>query len=169
MAALMPAASLEVALPLVAWSRIWSPVVPEELQAEAWEALGLPGCFQDSKSQLWSTFHVGSPRPQVPLLLHAALGREGAGVREDWIRVISYLELEWDEVHLPPDQLGVACEIYACAVQSQEPVLIEALAERYLLPWCAFAREELALQDSELGFLPERFEEHLRACGSDGA
>ncbi|MBW2275498.1 MAG: hypothetical protein JRG96_19735 [Deltaproteobacteria bacterium] len=156
---------LDAALPLIAWSRIWSPVVPEELQSEAWEALGLPGSFEGNKTGLWSLFHLGTPQPRVPLLLHAALGREGAAVREDWLRVISYLELAWDEVHLPPDQLGVACEIYACAVQSREPVLIEALRERYLLPWCAFASEELALQGSSLVFLPEHFEADLRACG----
>jgi len=154
------------ALPLIAWSRIFSPVVPEALQVEAWEILGLPGSFESHKAELWSTFHVGTPQPRVPLLLHAALGREGAAVREDWMRVIHYLELAWDEVHLPPDQLGVACEVYACALQSREPVLIEALRERYLLPWCAFAREELALQGASLGFLPERFEADLRACGS---
>ena len=155
---------LEGALPLIAWSRIWSPVVPEDLQAEAWQALELPESFASNKAELWSIFHLGTPQPRVPLLLHAALGREGGAVREDWMRVISYLELEWDEVHLPPDQLGVACEVYACALRSREQVLIEALRERYLLPWCAYAREELALQGSRLAFLPERFEVDLRAC-----
>jgi len=152
---MMAEPGLEEALPLIAWSRVWSPVVPEQLQAEAWQALGLPGSFESHKAQ-----------PRVPLLLHAALGREGAAVREDWMRVIAYLELEWDEVHLPPDQLGPACEIYACALRSRESVLIESLRERYLLPWCAYAREELALQGSSLAFLPERFEADLRTCGS---
>jgi TorA maturation chaperone TorD len=153
--------SRAAALPFIAWSRVWSPVAPEPLRREAWEALELPGCFDGLSAEFWSAFHVGSPVPRVPLLLHAALHLDGGHVREDWMRVMSHLQLRFDEFHLPPDQLGAACEVYACAIDSQEPVLIEELRRRYLLPWCRFAVERLARDDSPLGFLPEQFEVDL--------
>ena len=49
------------------------------------------------------------------------------------------------------------------AIESEEPVLIEELRRRYLLPWCRFARQRLAQEESRLGFLPERFEADLLA------
>ncbi len=159
----MIANSTAAALPFIAWSRIWSPVAPEPLRREAWEALALPARFNEVGPDFWSTFHVGSPAPKVPLLLHAALQQEGARTREDWMRAMSYLELRFDELHLPPDQLGAACEVYACAIESEEPVLIEELRRRYLLPWCRFARERLAQEESPLAFLPEQFEADLLA------
>jgi hypothetical protein len=103
--------SSEQALAMIAWSRVWSPLVDEAARAQAWEALELPDDYERHKANYWSVFHAGTPQPQVPLLLHAALGQEGSGVREDWLRVINYLELSWDDVHLPPDQLGAACEV----------------------------------------------------------
>jgi hypothetical protein len=155
--------STAAALPFIAWSRVWSPVTPEPLRREAWEALALPTRFDELDSLFWSTFHVGRPAPKVPLLLHAALQLEGARAREDWMRAMSYLELRFDELHLPPDQLGAACEVYACAIESEEPILIEELRRRYLLPWCRFARERLAEEESPLAFLPEQFEADLLA------
>ena len=162
----MSASSTAAALAFIAWSRIWSPVAPETLRREAWEALELPGGFDEFSPDFWSTFHVGSPAPKVPLLLHAALKLEGARAREDWMRAMSYLELRFDEFHLPPDQLGAACEVYACAIESEEPVLIEELRRRYLLPWCRFARERLAQEESRLSFLPEQFEADLFAVNA---
>jgi hypothetical protein len=161
--------SAAAALPLIAWSRIWSPVVPSELREEAWQALDLPDSFEHYSEEFWTTFQIGAPSPKVPLLLHAALEREGAAVREDWMRVAAHLELRWDDVHLPPDQLGAACELYACAIEREEPVLIEELRRRYLLPWCAVARTRLSSGDegsSQLGFLPERFEADLLALST---
>ena len=159
----LPRPSTRAALPLVAWSRIWSPVVPDELRDDAWSALALPGAYAAVSAEFWGTFQVGSPLPKVPLALHAALRREGGAVREDWMRVAGLLALEWNDVTLPPDQLGAACEIYAVAVEREEPVLIEELRRRYLLPWCEFAKARLAQDGSDLGFLPERFEADLLA------
>jgi len=161
--------STAAALPFIAWSRIWSPVAPEPLRREAWEALALPGSFDELSADFWSTFHIGSPAPKVPLLLHAALELEGARAREDWMRAMSYLKLHFDEFHLPPDQLGAACEVYACAIESEEPVLIEELCRRYLLPWCRFARERLAQEESRLAFLPEQFEADLLVAGRNSS
>ncbi len=159
----MEADTQEAALTFIAWSRIWSSVVDDERRVEAWEALALPGDYDALKSDFWTTFHVGNPMPKVPVLLHAALNMEGGAAREDWLRVINYLGLEWDEVHLAPDQLGVACEIYACAIEREEPVLIEELRTRYLLPWCQFAKGQLSLDHPALKFLAEQFEADLQA------
>lgn len=148
---------------MIAWSRVWSPVVPDALREEAWTALALPGSWAQLATEFWSTFQVGSPAPRVPLILHAALRREGGMAREDWMRVAQLLALEWNEVHLPPDQLGAACEIYAVAIEREEPVLIEELRRRYLLPWCAFARDRLEREAPQLAFLPRRFEADLLA------
>ena len=155
--------SSEQALLMIAWSRIWSPVVDDKLRSEAWQALDLPSSYEANKSLYWTTFHVGAPQPQVPLVLHAALSREGTGAREDWLRVISHLGLSWDNVHLPPDQLGAACEIYACAIERQEQVLVKELGERYLLPWCDIAAQSLAQVEPVLLSLVESFKRDLVA------
>jgi hypothetical protein len=154
--------SRQAALALLAWSRIWSPVVPDELREEAWSTLALPGSYAARSSEFWSTFQVGNPLPRVPLTLHAALQLDGGAAREDWMRVAQFLALEWNEVHLPPDQLGAACEIYAIAVAREEPVLIEELRRRYLVPWCEFAKARLDQEAPHLSFLPRRFEADLR-------
>ena len=149
------------ALPLSAWSHVWSPLVSPELRRAAWEALALPVDFTSCEQEYWDTFQVGSPHPLVSLLLHTTLGRPGSAAREDWLRVMNHLELDWNDAHLPPDHLGPACEIYACAVAREEKLLSEELRQRYLLPWCKTARERLKKAGSELVFLPEHFEEDL--------
>jgi len=147
----------ESALPFVAWSRVWSPLAPEASRKEAWQALSLPGKFEDCESAFISAFVVGLPAPEVPLLLHAALGREGGTVREDWMRVIQHLGLRWNGKALPPDHLGVACDVMTCATVREESVLIRELRRRYLEPWCAFASERLAGKDPAIASLPEMF------------
>jgi hypothetical protein len=154
------------ALLLIAWSRIWSPIVPEEVRAEAWEALELPGTYQQHKIEYWSTFHTGFPAPLAAAFLHVALGTDGANTREDWIRVMSYLELEWNNMHLPPDQLGIACEIYACLIDRQESFLIKELRNKYLIPWCNYAKAQLASQDPAVfSSIVEQFEQDVLSCG----
>jgi hypothetical protein len=151
----------EQALLMIAWSKVWSPLVDDELRADTWRALELPGDYESNKVDYWSTFHAGSPEPPLPLVLHAALGREGNKVREDWLRVMNYLGLTFDEARLPPDQLGAACEVYACAIEEEERVLVEELRSRYLLPWCELARARLS--ESRSGLLPlvEKFAQDL--------
>ena len=150
---------------MLTWSRIWSPVVDDKIRSEAWQTLGLPDDYETHKSNYWTIFHVGAPQPAIPLVLHAALSLEGAGVREDWLRVISHLGLSWNDMHLPPDQLGAACEIYACAIERQEKVLITELRDRYLLPWCDYAAQNLAQKEPELQRLVDSFKEDLVAIG----
>lgn len=154
------------ALRLVAWSRIWSPLVPEEWRAEAWELLELPGAWSEVAPEFWPTFHVGLPAPRVPLLLHAALGRDGGHAREDWMRAAAHLRLRSSEHTLPPDHLGVAAEVVASALQAGEDVLVRELCARYLRPWCELARARLAGGVPALAALPARFEAELRAAGA---
>ncbi len=154
------------ALPFVAWSRVWSPLAPAAWREEAWRALSLPGQFADCESTFLSAFVVGLPGPDVPLLLHAALGRNGGTVREDWMRVIQHLELRWNEQALPPDHLGVACDVLACAITREESVLVDELRKRYLDPWCVIASERLAGKDDAVVDLPEAFAADLEAVGS---
>ena len=163
----MNADAASSALAFAAWSRVWSPLPPEAQRAEAWQTLELPAPYPRYRTAFWSTFHAGAPSPRVPLLLHAALGREGAAVREDWMRVIAHLQLRWNQTHLPPDHLGPDCEIYACAIERGEPVLIEELRRRYLLPWCEVASERLGSGADGLATLPARFAADLAAVRRD--
>jgi 8-oxo-dGTP pyrophosphatase MutT (NUDIX family) len=154
-------AAREAALAFLAWSRVWSPLPSEAARSEAWEALGLPAAYPRHRTDFWSTFHAGVPSPRVPLLLHAALDREGAAVREDWMRVMAHLGLRWGDRRLPPDHLGADCEIYACAIEQEEGVLVAELRRRYLLPWCEVAASRL--DASALAALPARFAADLAA------
>ena len=147
----------EAALPFVAWSRVWSPLAPEAWREEAWQALSLPGRFADHESAFISAFVVGLPAPDVPLLLHAALGRDGGVVREDWMRVINHLGLRWNGRSLRPDHLGAACDVLVYAILREESVLSAELRKRYLEPWCAVASERLAGKDHAIASLPEMF------------
>lgn len=147
----------EAALPFVAWSRVFSPLASAASREEAWQALSLPGQFADCESAFLNAFVVGLPEPDVPILLHAALGRDGGAVREDWMRVIHHLGLHWNDKALPPDHLGVACDVLTCAIQREESVLVRELRERYLDPWCAFARERLAGKERAIACIPEMF------------
>jgi len=151
-----------VALRMLAWSRIWSPLASDEQREEAWTLIGLGGSFREVRSEYWSLFHVGSPVPPVPTLLHAALGREGASVREDWMRAAHHLGLRWHGARLAPDQLGVACEVYACAIESEEVVLVGELRGRYLLPWCEVAQRGVEAASEVLARLPSRFASDLQ-------
>jgi len=158
--------AFETALPFVAWARVWSPLAPDAWREEAWQALSLPGRLADCESEFLSTFVVGWPAPDVPLLLHAALGRDGGTVREDWMRVIAHLGLRWTERTLPPDHLGAACEVLARSIEREEPVLIRELVKRYLDPWCAVAVDRLAPRNDGVARLPGLFAAHLHAIGS---
>lgn len=159
----MTSDNVQAALPMLAWSRIFSVMAPEDLRQEAWEALELQEDFEKCRSEFWTTFLVGNPTPVVSLLLHSELNLEGDPTRAAFIHLMTHLGLEWDDMHVPPDQLGAVCEIYACAIEREESVLISEIRERYLLPWCAKAKSQLMLSCPSLVFLIDRFAEDLKA------
>ncbi len=149
-------------LNLLAWSALWSSLTADDLREAAWEALELPGHFADVSTAYWSTFHAGVPQPPIPSLIHGLLNVDGASVREDWMRAANYLELTWSHALLPPDQLGPACEIFALAIEREEPVIVETLSQRYLLPWLDLAQQQLnAAANPVLAEMLERFRQHL--------
>lgn len=132
------------AMLFVAWARVWSPLVEDALRREAWEQLELPGNFDATASDFLRAFHVAMPQPPATLLLHAALNQDGGNVREDFVRIMEYLDVEYEDAgRLAPDHLACACEIFALAIQAEEPVLVEGIRERYLLPWTAMASDAL--------------------------
>jgi len=125
-------------------------VVPPPLFAAAWQALDLPEDQTLRETQFFSTFHTGFPSPQVPLLLHVALNRPGDSVRMDFLRAMSHLNVKAGDHMLPPDHLAVACEIMASALTADEPVIVQAICERYLAPWCDASIDRLAAGNRDL-------------------
>ena len=156
----------ENALAMLAWARLWSPLGDDAAREDAWAALGLPGRFADARVDYWSLCH--GPEAPVPLLLHAGIGIDGAAAREALLRVMDHLGLGWSEHQLPPDQLGVVCEVLACAIEAEEPVLVRELRARYLLPWCEAVSTRLA-RGSPLAELVAEFRADLARldCGGD--
>ena len=155
------AAECTDALALLAWARVWSPLASAAERDEAWQALGLGPADGAVDGAYWSTFHAALPAPRVPLLLHAALGREGAQLREELSRVASFLQLRWRERILPPDHLAAACELLAAALENGDERLATELRRRYLQPWCAMARERLAADGSPLLLMADAFAQDL--------
>lgn len=151
------------AMVFVAWSRIWSPLVDDALRREAWQQLELPGDFEATAPDFLRAFHVAMPQPPATLLLHAALNQDGGAVREDFVRIMEYLDVDYEDAgRLAPDHLACACELFALAIHAQEPVLVQGLRERYLGPWTANARQALA-GHAVLAALVGQFAEDLAA------
>ena len=153
----------ETALRFVAWARVWSPVAARELRTDAWEALGIPVPFAEVEPEYWAAFHVGSPLPPMPLLFHAALGMEGGHAREEWMRVLQFLGLTWNDATLPPDHLAPACEALAAAIDHGDDMMVSEVCGRYLLPWCERAGERLEGESPAMLQLARCFETDLRS------
>ena len=142
-----------LALRMLAWGCLWSPLATEDEHRRAWAVLELPDRFDDLRLAYCNTFHAGSPQPPVPLLLHALLAREGAAAREDLMRAADFLGLEWGDRRLAPDHLGPACEVFGLAIERQETALVHGLRERYLRPWTERAASALGEQSALLALL----------------
>ncbi len=142
---------------LLEWARVWSPVVPAEAVHAAWRELDLPGDAVAMQPEFVSAFHFGAPTPRVPLLLHHTLNLPGDSTREDWMRVMAWLDLEFGDIRLPPDHLAVACEVLTVALRRGEDVIVDELLRRYLQPWCSVAIERLTTAGDALAAIPRRF------------
>lgn len=133
----------ESTLDLLLWSRFFSPLIDDAQRADIYTALEL-GDFASVANDYWGCFHVGNPQPPLPLLLHAALYLQGDDIREDLVRVMEHLQLDWATSPLPPDHLAVVLELLAIAQQQEEPVLQQELCRRWLLPWLQTSLEQIA-------------------------
>ena len=151
---------------LLLWARLWSPVVPAAESRNAWRELNLSADCDALQAEFIRTFHHGAPAPKVSLLLHHSLNLTGDGTREDWMRAMAWLDLQYGDIRLPPDHLAVACEVLAVAEAREEAVLSAELTGRYLLPWCEVASERLRADASPLLELPRSFARALSACGN---
>lgn len=150
-------------LNFLAWSALWSTLTEDDLRAAAWEALELPGNFDAIRISYWNIFQVGIPQAPIPALIHALMNIDGAGAREDFMRAAEHLGLSWGHARLSPDQLGPACEIFAMAVEQEEPVIIQHLTKTYFLPWLDLAQEQLnATTEPQLARMLGLFREHLQ-------
>lgn len=147
----------DATLRMLAWARLWSPLADEPALRAIWQTLGLPGSFEAQRIEYWNTFHAGMPQPPVPLQLHALLQCEGGNLRETLLRVAEHLEVEMSARRLPPDHLALVCELYALAIEREEPVLVEGLAGRYLLPWVQAALAALPAEQSAMRVLLQVF------------
>jgi hypothetical protein len=147
---------------LLNWARVWSPVVPTEWVHAAWRELALPGDPARLEPEFLGAFHYGAPAPLAPLILHHTLNLPGDSTREDWMRVIAWLDLQYGDIRLPPDHLAVACEAVAVARERDENVIVDELLRRYILPWCSIATEKLIAAQSAMAALPQRFAADLR-------
>jgi len=151
------------ALVFLAWARVWSPLVDDALRREAWQQLVVPGDFEALKTAFLGAFHVAVPQPPATLLMHAALNTDGGAVREDFVRIMEYLDIDYDDGgRLPPDHLACACEILALTIDAGEPALTQGLRERYLGPWIAHAQQALQGNAALLAVV-EQFGEDIAA------
>ena len=151
---------------LRSWAHIWSPVAKDEPRVTAWELLGLPQSYNSLKADYWSTFHIGNPQPMIPLILGPALGMDASGAREDWLKIFNFLNVEWNDMHLFPDHLGVACDALNIACEQQQTVLAREMIQRYLLKWCERAAallDEPEAGESAMAEIVNLFEEDLQA------
>lgn len=128
----------EGVLDLMLWSRFFSPLVDDADRGALFAALGL-GDFAPLAADYWGMFHAGAPQPPLPLLVHVVLQLDGGDLREDLVRVMEFLELDWAGATLPPDHLAIMLELLAVAQQEDEPVICEGLRVRWLLPWAEAA------------------------------
>lgn len=156
------ARSRAVAL-LIAWARVWSPLLARDAKRESWEALGLPDPIDEVEPECWHVFHAALPAPPAPLLLHCLVGMDGSQAREDWLRAIHHLALVWSDRVLPPDHLAIACEVLAVAVENDDGVLVRELLVRYVDPWCAAAEARLVDVESPAAVLVASFRADVAA------
>ncbi len=129
------------------WSRLWSPFLDREQFQDAAATQDLSEWIQSNYEAVFNLFHIGFPAPAIPPLMHAALNLDGGRVREDIVRIMSFMDLQWSEHRLPPDHLAVLCDILAALLHEQQLPLAKALLDRYMIPWVTYASQQLQQQE----------------------
>lgn len=117
------------------WAILFSPLRDDDLAADAWDALQLPGDFHAIATDFNRCFVIDYPAPKASPIFSAQLQREAGACREEWIRITEHLGMERTGPSLPPDHLALALEILAHAMTRNEKVLVQGILQRYLLPW----------------------------------
>lgn len=153
-------------LRMLAWARLWSPLSDETTLSATWEALALPGSYAAARIEYWNTFHAGVPQPPVPLQLHALADSDGSTLRESLLRVAEHLEVETSGQRLPPDHLTLACELYALAIEREEPVLVAELMRRCIAPWAEAAQRTVQRGNASITALLEAFLDDARSAAT---
>lgn len=122
------------------WALLFSPLRDDDLAADAWQALELPGDFHAIATDFNRQFVLDYPAPKASLMFSALLQREAGACREEWMRIAAHLDMERTGPSLPPDHLALACEIVAHTIRRHEILLLRGIAERYLSPWIQAAQ-----------------------------
>ncbi|MEH6548453.1 MAG: hypothetical protein V7711_13680 [Pseudomonadales bacterium] len=147
--------SLEVALPLIAWSRLWNFEIPEADAEDAWQQLDLPHQYGEYASEIFSTFAL------VGTDIAIATNQNAEQVNTHLAASCEQLDLDWTVVPLPAQQLSAICEITAYAIEREENVLARDLVKTHLLPWCEVAERLLSREESALVFMVDDFAQDL--------
>jgi len=151
---------------MLLWARLWSPLLDRN-EFEAFAAQQeLPQAVQRGYESVFNLFHAGFPAPAVSCLMHVSLNQDGGRVREDIVRVLSFMELQWSEHRLPPDHIAVLCDILAALLYEQQYPLANLVLERYILPWLDCAQLQLEGMEpnpAAIEFLGY-FNEDIEAC-----
>lgn len=125
------------------WAKLWSPFMDREQFQRSAQQQDLSEPVQHSYDAIFNLFHVGFPAPTVSALMHASLNQDGGRVREDIVRILSFMDLQWSEQRLPPDHIAVLCDILAALVYERQLPLANLLLERYILPWLTISNDQL--------------------------
>lgn len=150
--------TLDAALPLLRWSRLWNPTQSEDEIAATWRELELPNDYAE-----WQTDFRRAFGGEFSLDVRRCLGLDEERFEADIDTNCAALTLSWDGVKLPREHVAALTEILAYAVERGEPELADSLARDYLLPWSEWAERVILTEDPALSFLLEDFAQDLVA------
>ena len=83
-------------------------------------------------------------------------------MREDLVRVMEHLQLDWATAPLQPDHAAAILELLVIACREEEPVLQHELLQRWLVPWAS--QTERLPEGSPWLPVMGRLAAHLAAC-----
>lgn len=160
----MSEATLQAALPFIAWSRLFNLNVSTGDADDAWQSLNLPGTASEFVAALRDLL---SRRVSLDVSDYVPGG--GATVGEELCDIRDRLDLPWDGVRLPQEHVAAVTEILACAIERDEAEAVTVLCQRLLLPWCERAEAAALREQPTLGFLFEDFAQDLVDAGKQAA